>query len=169
VFDDLRAAGLGVHVTMIAGFPGDTPADSERTVDFVIDALRESSNATFYLNQFGLLPDTAVLRQRERFGITKVFANGDMPSRYGFVFDPVTHRASHEAAEQFPRLCDKLVKGLGWDCLGRGAAGKAAQILYFTSGWGAMFKTQAANPFANPLQLPLATKAAEACDQALLS
>ena len=161
IFDDLRAAGLGVHVTMIAGFPGDTLADSERTVDFVVEALREARNATFYLNRFSLLPDTIILREPQRFGVTEVLAKGDMPSQYAFTFDPA-HGASEEAAEDYARLREKLVQNLGWKCLGPGAAGKAAQLLYFTSGWGAMFKTQTANPFANPLLQPpvIATTAA---------
>lgn len=151
ILEDMRAAGLGVHVTMIAGFPGDTVADSERTVDFVIDSLREARNATFYLNRFSLFPDTIILREPARFGIAHVSANGDMPSRYEFAFDPETHGSTDQVLKAFPQLHEKLIEGLGWRCLGRGAEAKAAQLLYFTSGCGATLKTQRSNPFANPL------------------
>ena len=151
IFQDIDAAGLAVHVTLIAGFPGDRLADSERTVDFVIEALRGMRNATFYLNQFSLFPDTIILREPARFGIAEVYADGDMPSRYSFAFDPKSHSETEEVLREFPRLNDRLVEGLGWGSLGHGAPAKAAQVLYFTSGCGAVFKTQKANPFVNPL------------------
>jgi hypothetical protein len=154
IFRDLDAAGLAVHVTLIAGFPGDSLPESEHTVDFVIDALRGLRNATFYLNRFSLFPDTIVVREPGRFGIAAVQANGDMPSRYAYTLDPTTHEKTSPVLEQFPRLHDKLVEGLGWRCLGKGAAAKAAQLLYFTSGCGAIFKTQRPNPLADPFLEP---------------
>ena len=159
IFDDMVAAGLGIHVTMIVGFPGDTPEDSERTVNFVIDTLRGARNATFYLNRFCVFPDTIILREPARFGVARVVARGDMPSTYDYEMDP-THDASMSAIARYPQLHTMLVQGLGWACLGGGDAGAAAELLYFTSGWGAMFKALPANPFANPL--------VEAPDTALL-
>jgi hypothetical protein len=153
IFGDMQAAGLAVHVTMIAGFPGDTLADSERTVEFVVGALRDAKNATYYLNEFSLFPDTAILREPTRFGIAQVGSAGDMPSRYDFQFDAETEAETGPVLADFSRLNEKLAKGLGWDALGAGAPAKAVQGLYFTSGCGAILKTRAENPFGTPLDL----------------
>ncbi|HJU32641.1 MAG TPA: radical SAM protein [Hyphomicrobiaceae bacterium] len=153
IFADMQAAGLAIHVTMIAGFPGDTLADSERTVEFVIGALRDARNATCYLNQFSLFPDTAILREPARFGIARVERQGDMPSRYDFEFDADTEAKTGPVLAHFPQLNEKLVRGLGWDCLGAEAPAKAVHSLYFTSGCGAILKTRAENPFGTPLNL----------------
>jgi hypothetical protein len=151
VFEDMEAAGLAVHVTMIAGFPGDSLEDSERTVDFVIDALRQNSSATFYLNRFALYPDTIILREPARFGISEVHARGDMPSGYGFTFDAEIRDKTQPVLDRYSELDERLAEGLGWRCLGNGSSAKIARLLYFTSGCGAIFKTQMPNPFARPL------------------
>src|SRR5205085_3101400 len=141
------------HITMIAGFPGDTLADSERTVEFAIEALREARNATYYLNEFSLFPDTIIVREPARFGIARVEAGGDMPSRYAFEFDAGTEVETGPVLAQFARLNDRLTQGLGWHALGGGAAAKAVQTLYFTSGCGSILKTRADNPFGTPVAL----------------
>jgi hypothetical protein len=151
IFEDMEAAGLAAHVTMIAGFPGDSLEDSERTVDFVVDALSRSNSATFYLNRFALFPDTIVLKEPERFGIREVHAGGDMPSSYGFTFDDETRDRTQPVLDRHSALDEKLAAGLGWHRLGKGPAVKIARLLYFTSGCGAIFKTQAANPLARML------------------
>jgi hypothetical protein len=117
----------------------------------MIDALRQSSSATFYLNRFALYPDTIILREPARFGITEVHASGDMPSGYSFTFDAETHDKTQPVLDRYSELDERLAEGLGWRCLGNGPSAKIARVLYFTSGCGAIFKTQIGNPFANPL------------------
>lgn len=150
IFEDMEAAGLAVHVTMIAGFPGDSMEDSQRTVDFAVEALRQNSNATFYLNRFALFPDTIVLKEPARFGITNVQSQGDMPSGYGFTFNADLAAKTQPVLDAHHDLEEQLVDRLGWKCLGENAGAKTARALYFTSGCGAIFKTQPQNPFARP-------------------
>lgn len=151
IFSDMQEAGLAVHVTMIAGFPGDTLDESGRTVEFVIDVLREARSATFYLNAFSLFPDTVVAREPARFGISRVDDSGDMPSRFDFEFDAGTQATTGTVLANFSRLNDRLTEGLGWYGLGKNDSAKAVQTLYFTSGCGSILKTLVNNPYGTPL------------------
>jgi hypothetical protein len=150
IFDQAAAAGIGVHVNLIAGFPGDTPAETAASVDFLIEALAPLAHATFALNEFALFPKTPVM-QNPDFGIEPIAPLGDMPARYDFWCAPGLAANHREIKQQVPLLRQRLARGLGWDCLGEGPGADAARWLYFASGHGALFKQQLNGIFANPL------------------
>ena len=156
VFEHMEAAGIGVHVNLIGGFPGDTLADSEGSVDFLMRALADLSGATYILNAFALFPDTPILADPGRFRITPVVPPGDMPSSYPFTPDPGIEADAVAVYEAIPRLLDKLNIGLGWDRYGDGDGARTALALYFGFGHGSLFKARPDNPFANPLRGPFA-------------
>lgn len=153
IFQSMGRAGVGTHVNLIGGHPGDAVADVEETVDFLLDVLPSVDNTTYILNQFALFPDTPILLDPVRYGIVPA-AGGDMASSYAF---KVAGGAGAEAQAKavlgaLPRLRQKLHEGLGWDRFGRGAGVEAAMDLYFGSGQGAVMKAGGLNPFANPLR-----------------
>src|SRR5260221_14614901 len=88
IFRAMNEVGVGNHVNLIAGFPGDTAQDVDETVEFVIDALSCVRNATFILNRFELFPDTPVLGQPKTFGVIPADEPGDMPSYYHYRLVP---------------------------------------------------------------------------------
>ncbi|MEO6165214.1 MAG: radical SAM protein [Candidatus Binatia bacterium] len=151
IFENTAAAGIGIHVNLIAGFPGDTPAEVAASVDFLIEALAPLSHATFALNEFALFPETPVMRNPE-FGIEPVAADGDMPLRYDFSCAPGLESNHREIERQIRSLRLRLAKGLGWDRLGEGPGPDTARGLYFGSGHGALFKQKLESIFSNPLR-----------------
>jgi hypothetical protein len=152
ILRSLSDAGIGVHVNMIAGFPGDTLAEAEETVEFVVEALAEMRGATFSFNRFELFPTTPIHADPGRFGVVPVPASGDMPTSYRYTVIPEFHEDAVAVDRQFQRLRAKLFAGLGWDRVSRMPGGEAALSLYFDSGHGALFKANPASPFVNPLQ-----------------
>lgn len=153
IFLSMGRAGVGTHVNLIGGHPGDDVADIEETADFLLDVLPSVDNTTYILNQFALFPDTPILREPGRYGIVPA-AGGDMASSYAFT---VAGGARAEAQAKavlaaLPRLRERLHDGLGWSRFGRGAGVEAAMDLYFGSGHGAVMKAAGRNPFANPLR-----------------
>ena len=151
IFENAGAAGIGVHVNLIAGFPGDTPSEVAASVDFLIEALAPLSHATFVLNEFALFPETPVMRNPE-FGIEPITPDGDMPLRYGFRCVPGLEANHREIEQQVPSLRLRLARGLGWGRLGEGPGADAARWLYFGSGHGALFKQTPHSIFSNPLR-----------------
>jgi hypothetical protein len=154
IFENAAAAGIGVHVNLIAGFPGDTPSETAASVDFLIEALAPLSHATFALNEFALFPETPVMRNPE-FGIEPSAADGDMPLRYDFRCAPGLESNHREIKRQVPSLRLRLARGLGWDRLGEGPGPDAARGLYFGSGHGALFKQKPHSIFSNPVRYPV--------------
>jgi hypothetical protein len=163
IFEAAAAAGVGVHVNLIAGFPGETPSEAAASVDFLIEALAPLSHATFTLNEFALFPDTPVM-QNSAFGIEPVAPDGDMPFRYGFRCAPELEANYREIVRQVPALRLRLATGLGWDRLGEGPGPKAVHWLYFATGHCVLFKRRLDSIFANPLRYPGAA-AGTACKQ----
>jgi hypothetical protein len=152
IFRAMNGAGIGNHVNLIAGFPGDTVQDVAETVEFVIDALSCVRNATFILNRFELFPDTPVLSQPEVFGVIPADEPGDMPSYYHYRLMPeLQAKAIDEGTLR--ELRRKLFNGLGWKAFGSGPGVRDALLLYFLSGHGSIFKTLPETAFANPLEI----------------
>ena len=81
-------AKVGVHVTLIAAFPGETVDEVRQTTSFVGKTLSDCTNATFALNHFQLLPDTPIARAPERFGLSAVSGSGDICGPLSFQLDP---------------------------------------------------------------------------------
>lgn len=143
------AAGISTHVNLIAGFPGDTLAEVEDSVDFVIGAFAGQPGATFVLNRFALFPDTPVLARPAAFGIESVSCAGDMPAAYGYTLIESLRAAHDEVLENIPRLQRKLYHALGWEALAAAPDTQGAIDLYFNSGHGAIMKANGAGALLN--------------------
>src|SRR6185437_5390174 len=59
-FRDMAAVGIGVHVNLIGGFPGDSLADTEGSVDFIRREFANLRSASYFISAFTLLPDTPI-------------------------------------------------------------------------------------------------------------
>lgn len=155
LFRSCDAAGIGLHLTMISGFPGDTPAESAHTVEFVSKALRGLRNATFKLNYFALFPDTPVFQRPERFGVVVGDGGGDMPMSYPYELAPALSADGDKVAAAYESSVARLYDALGWTDFtrrrGGGADADMALDLYFHTGQGTFLKTDAASPFADPV------------------
>lgn len=146
ILGDMDAAGIGAHANIIVGFPGDTAAEAEATVDFVADALAPLRNATYTVNPFFLFPATPIAVEPDRFGIELLPTTDDMP--FEIAYRPATREAelSEAALAMRPRLEDRLAGRLGWQRPGDLGPARTAQDLYFGSGHGLVFKAAGVNP-----------------------
>jgi len=151
VFRQMNAAGIGVHVNLIGGYPGETVDDTRRTFDFMKRELAELRGATYFANAFALLPDTPMSRSPNQFGLVSVSAKGDMSQELQFELAPNIAEGTAAAASALPHLVDELNETLGWASLKAHPVGAVAHSLYFGSGHGSIFKAKSNNPFANPL------------------
>lgn len=155
ILDDMAALGVGVHINLISGFPGESLAEAEATVDFAIDRLRRHRNATWLLNRFTLFPATPMAAAPSDFGIARVEARGDMPTTLDFALDPPTHARTAPVGHHYAALHRRLAEGLGWGGALRERVGREVMALYFGSGHSAVFKTLAVNPL-DPVARPRA-------------
>jgi Radical SAM superfamily len=151
-FRAMTESGIGVHVTLIAAFPGETLVELRQTVAFIATALATSGGATFALNQFELLAETPIARSPNRFGIRNVGVPGDVAAPLSYEL------ASHLAAEGASVLAamadirEELDTALGWSQIEGQPGGALARHLYFYSGHGAIFKSREDNPFGTILR-----------------
>jgi hypothetical protein len=151
IFHSMDASGIGLHINLIGGFPGETVDELNQSVDFLIESFKDLKGATFLLNQFALFPNTFIINNPQVFGIVPIVGSGDMPASYGY---HVGTEGSEEACninQTVDSLRKKLLSALGWNRFGSGPGPESAISLYFGSGHGSIFKTQEINPFANPL------------------
>ena len=152
VFRAMDAAGIGAHVNLLAGFPGDTLGEAEGSVDFLIRSLAGLRGATYILNGFALFPDTPVLNAPADFGVAPVAPAGDMPSAYAFAMSPEFEADTLAVHDHIPRLLEKLDAGLGWRRYGGDSGTRTALALYFGFGHGSILKARPDNPLADPLR-----------------
>jgi len=68
VLSSVAAAGIGLHVNLIAGFPGDSAEEAVASVEFLIKVLSKLPNVTFTLNRFVLFPGTPIMSNPEVSG-----------------------------------------------------------------------------------------------------
>jgi hypothetical protein len=68
LFGRLNEAGIAVHVTVIIGFPKETEADRQETLDFLAANADRIESVT--LNHFQVYELSAVYQHAERFGLT---------------------------------------------------------------------------------------------------
>lgn len=155
VFGAMETAGIGIHVNLIGGYPGDTVEETKKSVDFLIREFSRRRNGTYVLNKFTALVETPVVQEPEKFGLSRVFESGDIAQSYEFELSSDIRVSTGEAVDQIPKLQKRLNDELGWSSVGRGPAGPLALELYFGSGHGAIFKSRPDNPFANPLLAPV--------------
>ena len=147
IFRAVDKAGIGLHVNLIGGFPGDTTEEVTASVEFVIKSLATLSNATFLLNRFALFHGSPVLNNPVAFGIEPVQVDGDMPWGYPYEYAP-GFKANGLAVERLlPELRQRLMTGLRWDRFGTEASTQAAINLYFLTGhrYSSVFKILSRN------------------------
>lgn len=142
----IAATGVGVHVNLINGFPGETLAGAEATARWTIAALRDHPNATWRLNPFTVFPRTPIAADPNRWGIAALAERGDMPSRYDHQLDPAADACTAPAVAAFDRLQAAMERDLGWGALIAKPGGRSAFELYATSAHGIVFKSGATNP-----------------------
>ena len=152
VLEQANAAGIGLHLSLMAGFPGDTPAEVAASVEFTIEALRDATHATFNLNRFMLLDGSPIMADPARFGVMPRPAIGDMAYHRGYRL----HRGLAPDAAEVERLHERFIRrlyeGLGWDRFGAGPGPAMALDLHFFFGHGSLFKQSDDHAFANPLR-----------------
>jgi nucleoside-diphosphate-sugar epimerase len=146
ILADLAAAGIGVHLNLINGFPGETLAEADTTADFAVAALKRHPNATYLLNPFTLFPGTPIADDPAAFGVAEVARRGDMPAAHPCRFDTATEATTAPARDRFGALNGRLHQGLGWAPAAATPAGRLAMDLYFSSGHSAVFKALPRNP-----------------------
>ncbi len=155
VFRAMEAAGIGIHVNLIGGYPGDTVEETRKSVDFLIREFSQRRGGTFVLNKFTALVETPIVQQPEKFGLARIRESGDIAQSYEFELGSDIRVATSEVFDEIPKLQKRLNDELGWSSLGPGPEGSLALELYFGSGHGAIFKSRPNNPFANPLLAPV--------------
>jgi len=165
LFGAVSAAGIGLHVNLMAAFPGETPGELIESVAFVSKCLAGLTGATCQLNKFTLFAAAPIMRDPTEFGVLPVPAPGDMPTQYRYCV-PADRAADAIAIERlFPELRTRLRAALGWNRFGDGPGPAAAIELYFSTGHSAIIKGLARNPFANPLaqSMGIAHSASQEC------
>ncbi|HEX7474173.1 MAG TPA: hypothetical protein VF323_13900, partial [Candidatus Limnocylindrales bacterium] len=133
-------AGIGVHLNVIAGFPGEASEELVETMMFLSHALADAPRATYIVNEFVVFPATPVAREPARFGIELIDGPGDMVPL-------IPHQAleswAREAAtirRQLPGLRAQVAADLGWSWLRDDPDREAALRLYFGTGHGTLLK-----------------------------
>ena len=150
-FAGLEAAGIGIHVNLIAGYPGDSAAESEGSVAFLIDQFRRRRGGTYALNAFVLMADTPLANAPQNYGVAEVSLPGDIAQQCRYRLEPALAGPTEQALAAVPDLQRRLDGELGWQALAAVPGGRTAGELYFGSGHGSIFKARRDNPFANPL------------------
>lgn len=154
LFRSVRAAGLGLHLSFMGGFPGETPEELRQTVELVRRVLKDAKNGTYVFNQFDLLPGSKMFREPAAFKISAGTPGGEMPLTYGYQPLPEIKRETEQTNALVAGLRDELGSSLGWGDASGGAAAAILRYLYFSSGHGLVFKSAEANIFENPLLKP---------------
>jgi hypothetical protein len=136
------AAGIGVHLNLIAGFPGETLEELTESLRFLVAALHDARFATYVVNEFVVFPATPVAEDPERFGIEIAQGTGDMPAL-------IPHRPLDRWAREarwirakLPELRADLDQDLGWAGMTGSSDLAVARHLVFATGHGALFKAE---------------------------
>lgn len=147
IVTDLSDVGVGVHINLILGFPGETLYEAMASVEFLISVLRYIKGATFTINTFTLLPGSPLMTAPETYGVGPIPCSGDIPSQYEYSILGEAQATSEMRMDYISRLQELAFTRLGWSSPFGGSGYQAAVALYFTSGHGAIFKSQPINPF----------------------
>ena len=133
ILQAMNELGLGVHVNLLAAFPGDTPRELNEQIEFCLDALRDMRRATFTLNRFVLFPGTPVANQPGEFGVVLDGAAGDMPSHYDYHLTPQLQADETAVDGLVAAGQERLFTELGWRNLGTGPGrgGRRVAVLRF--------------------------------------
>ena len=151
LFYSISEAGIGIHLSVIGGFPSETPAELKQTVEFVKTVLKDMNNATYVFNQFELLTGSKMFKKPSAYKIRAVVPRGDMPRKNSYKPFPKIKKETEETNSLIPALRNELSSFLGWGIFGSGTAASIIRYLYFSSGHGLIFKSHENSIFKNPL------------------
>jgi radical SAM superfamily enzyme YgiQ (UPF0313 family) len=150
VVRSLADEGIGVHLNLIGGFPGESEGELIESVEFVIRALSGLERATFQLSRFTVFPDTPVFNDPAKFGIRLSRSGGDMPFFYPYQTVSTLRASARRVQNLIPALQGRMYSELGWDPFVKDPGSRAAMDLYFTSGHSLLLKAEAPNGFELP-------------------
>jgi len=148
----VNEAGLGIHLSFMGGFPGETPAELKATADFVKTVLKDMKGATYVFNQFEILPGSKMFKNPAAFQLRVEDAEGDMPLKYNYLPAAEIQSVTEETNSRLGLSRAELSSALGWAFLDSGPVAGILRYLYFSSGHGLLFKSSESSPFENPLQ-----------------
>ena len=146
IFGRVAAAGIGLHVNLINGFPGESVEEAWATARFVGATLATLPNATFGLNPFTVFPATPIATHPERFGIAALHGPGDMPDAFAHLLTPPFRRRTAPAVAAFDDLQAHMETSLGWTAFLHEQGGRTAFTLYSATGHGVLLKAEPRNP-----------------------
>jgi hypothetical protein len=141
------AAGLGLHLNLIAGFPGESAGELQDSLELVREA-GARPNVTYKINPFVVFPGTPVYKEPHRFGLKLERTRGDMQAIFGYRLGPLNRHKWKRSLRMLGNEERNLSAQLGWSAFELETGGQQALRLYFESGHGAIFKSSTANPFA---------------------
>ena len=133
-------AGIGIHLNVIAGFPGETLDELDGTIELLGDLLADLPGATYNVNPFVVFPATPVADDPGAFGIEVGWPPGDMPAMAAY--RPLEAWTGEWVAisAALPSRVARLDAQLGWSWLTGRRDGSAAMRLIHGSGHGTIFK-----------------------------
>ncbi len=135
-------AGIGVHLNVIAGFPGERVEELAETIEFVAQSIYDMPRATYLVNRFVVFPATPVARAPDEFGIELVPPPGDMPAM--IPYRPAEDWAldARSIGDRLPTLRGWLDDVLGWGWFAADPDRAAAMRLIFGTGHGTLLKAR---------------------------
>jgi len=143
----MREAGLGSHVNILGGFPGETVQELEDTVGFVAAHAKVTPNMTLTCNCFELFPGSEVAEDPNRYGIEVRPFSGDVARGLSFSVRGEGNGGSRDQRPYVDEMRQRLFSEAGWGTLLNTEEGMAALGLYMDSGHGAVFKSMLDNVF----------------------
>lgn len=134
--------GIKVHITIIAGFPGEEICDLKQTVEFLIDTLRGHEDNAFWVNKFALFQGTSILKNSQAFNINPLPIKKDLSIEYSFNYVNSPYSRKNSLINLISTLEDTLYNEIGWVKYGSSKEVKLAMFLYYFSGFGAVMKSK---------------------------
>lgn len=139
---DAADAGIGVHMNLIAGFPGERPDELEASVAFVEGTLATLPNSTFSLTPFMLFNEAAIVAD-PTVPVTSPPVVGDMPFIRRYAATQAWEHDRRRIVAALPRLERRLRAAAGW---GDDRASRRACDLFSETGHALIFKSAARAP-----------------------
>lgn len=147
ILSRVSSAGLGIHLSLMYGFPGETYDETVANFNFIKNVLQKTPHISYYLNRFALFPNTTIMAQPERFGIIPKLHTGELISECDYVFKNNADKVQQDAIySAFPILSNEIasatIKQLRCE-----PAWLLAHELYTLHGHGMYIKAQSKNMF----------------------
>lgn len=139
ILENAAEAGVSVHLSTIAGFPGERADELKQTVDFLIESSLDFPSTTYTINKFALFPDTPISFAPEAFGLELQDEERDVSGPLAFDRIDVAAAADEVTDEEIAAEQDRAF--LAIESQHFDTTDELANNLYQRSGQGAVFKT----------------------------